>query len=68
MASVRFTGRCDASTVRMISCFSEAGYLMRRPRSPLSSDHVWMAPAWQGVVIFRRLVGCGHVYGVEGAA
>jgi hypothetical protein len=22
----------------------------------------------KGVVIFRRLVGCGHVYGVEGAA
>ena len=29
-------GRCDASTVRMISSFSEAGYLMRRPPHPRS--------------------------------
>ena len=28
------TGRCDASTVRMISSFSEAGYLLRRRPHP----------------------------------
>jgi hypothetical protein len=35
-SSVRFTGRCDCSTSRMISSFSEAGYLMRRPPHPPS--------------------------------
>jgi transposase InsO family protein len=30
------------------------------------SDRVWMAPAWQGRFVgFKRLVGCGHVFGVS---
>src|SRR3954452_363804 len=36
ISSVRRTGRCDCSTRRMISAFSEAGYLMRRPPQPRS--------------------------------
>src|SRR3712207_3627354 len=33
---VRRTGRWDCSTTRMISSFSEAGYLMPRPPQPRS--------------------------------
>src|SRR6056297_3072118 len=36
MASVWRTGRCEASTVRMISSFSDAGYLMPRTPHPRS--------------------------------
>jgi hypothetical protein len=36
-SSVRLTGRVDCSTSRMISSFSQAGYLMRRPPHPPSS-------------------------------
>lgn len=36
MARVRFVGRWDRSTRRMISSFSEAGYLMRRSPHPRS--------------------------------
>ena len=33
---VRRTGRCEVSTVRMISSLSEASYLMRYPPHPRS--------------------------------
>jgi len=35
-SSVRFAGRCDCSTVLMISSFSAAGYLIRRRPHPRS--------------------------------
>src|SRR5450631_4140030 len=35
-SSVRLTGRGDCSTSRMISAFSDAGYLMPRPPHPRS--------------------------------
>jgi DNA-binding IclR family transcriptional regulator len=34
-SSVRRTGKADSSTSRIISSFSEAGYLMRHPPYPL---------------------------------
>src|SRR6185436_5331042 len=42
LSSVRRTGKCDCSTSRMISSFSQAGYLMRRlphPRSCFFFEH-----------------------------
>src|SRR3546814_439186 len=35
-SSVRLAGRCDCSTIRMISSFSDAGYLIRRRPHPQS--------------------------------
>tara|TARA_B100001179_G_scaffold223186_1_gene200424 strand:- start:340 stop:735 length:396 start_codon:yes stop_codon:yes gene_type:complete len=35
-SSVRLAGRCDCSTIRMISSFSDAGYLIRRLPHPRS--------------------------------
>src|ERR1043166_9301077 len=39
-AKLRRTGRADRSTSRMISSFSAAGYLMRRPPQPRSRDYI----------------------------
>ncbi len=36
VASTCLTGRCEASSVQIISGFSEAGYLLRRPPHPRS--------------------------------
>src|SRR6516225_450538 len=44
LSSVRRTGRCDCSTSRMISSFSQAGYLMRRLPHPRSCFMGWPAP------------------------
>jgi hypothetical protein len=58
----RLAGKTAGETVAALMA------ILRR-RSPLSSDHLWMAPAWQGLfVAFRLLVGCGHLFGVTIAA
>src|SRR4051812_28045448 len=38
LSNVRRTGRCDCSTIRMISSFSDAGYLMRHREAMLRID------------------------------
>jgi hypothetical protein len=49
LSSVRLAGRCDCSTSRMISSFSEAGYLIRRRPHP---DHAFFEQPQ-----FQRLFG-----------
>src|SRR6056297_500251 len=58
MASVWRTGRCEASTVRMISSFSDAGYLMPRtphPRSCFFQQAVFQGQVGHGLLQRRRL-------------
>jgi transposase len=53
-ARVRRTGSGDCSTSRMISSFSAAGYLMRRPPQPRACDAEFVA-AGRSDVTARRL-------------
>ena len=60
IASVTADGAFDTR-----KCHDASAARVAPQRSPLCSNHVWMAPAGQG--LFGRCwrdFGCGHVYGV----
>ena len=69
-ASVLRTGRCEASTVRMISSFSDAGYLMlevegdkpkkRFKRHPIGCFHIDIAEVRTGEGKIRLFVAIDH--------